>query len=116
MRTHERKDAKRELVAEWLQTRRYLTDRRVSLSSAALGRIHSRYVRILTPDEELLLAEIPDQKPLGLVHTSEDARAARHLDVVFQVEITNANTAEALHKKTIVERGSWRIPTLYGGP
>ena len=65
----------------------------------------------MTPDEELLLAEIPDQKPLGLVHTSEDARAARHLGVVFQVEITNANTAEALHKKTIVERPEKHVRT-----
>lgn len=64
-------------------------------------------------NEELLLAEIPEPRPIGLVHTSEDDRAARHLGVVFQVEMPGGEIVEALHNKTIAERPEKRVRTQW---
>jgi predicted NUDIX family phosphoesterase len=63
--------------------------------------------------EELAIAELPAPRPLGLVHTSEDPRAARHLGVVFQVELDDPATAATLENKTIKERPNKHVRTAW---
>jgi predicted NUDIX family phosphoesterase len=61
--------------------------------------------------EELSLEDIPTPTPIGIVHTSEDARAARHLGVVFQSKFEDSFTAEALQNRTIRERPNRYVRT-----
>jgi predicted NUDIX family phosphoesterase len=64
-------------------------------------------------DEELKLAQIPEPGIVGLVHTSEDARAARHLGVVFHLRLEDASVAAALDGKTIHERPNKHVTTAW---
>lgn len=64
--------------------------------------------------EELSLAEWPEAPvEIGLVHTREDARAARHLGVVFRTHLQDAYTAAMLDQKVIRERPNKRVETSW---
>lgn len=64
--------------------------------------------------EELSLAEWP-QPPaeLGIVHTQETPRAARHLGVVFQIRIVDTYTAKMVGWKTLHERPGKHVQTAW---
>jgi predicted NUDIX family phosphoesterase len=63
--------------------------------------------------EELSIAQLPKPEPLGLVHTAENARAARHLGVVFKVHLDDPATAEALDNKIIREPPNKSVRTAW---
>lgn len=63
--------------------------------------------------EELSLADLPSPHPMGLVHTAEDARAARHLGIVFEVRLHDRATAATLAGKKIRERPDKHVMTSW---
>ena len=63
--------------------------------------------------EELSIAQLPTPEPLGLVHTAENARAARHLGIVFRVHLDDPATAEALDNKIIREPPNKSVRTTW---
>ncbi|MGH7814811.1 MAG: hypothetical protein ACREQI_12505 [Candidatus Binataceae bacterium] len=63
--------------------------------------------------EELSLEDLPEPKLIGIVHTSEDARAARHLGVVFQAKFLEPSTVAVLQNKTIRERPNRYVRTKW---
>jgi predicted NUDIX family phosphoesterase/thymidylate kinase len=83
-----------------------------------LDRVHSKWESVLVGlrrelHEEFSLEDLPDFKPLGIVHSSEDPRAARHVGVVFQVIFSDSVTAVALENKTIRERPDRYVKTSW---
>jgi predicted NUDIX family phosphoesterase/thymidylate kinase len=63
--------------------------------------------------EEFSLEDLPNFKPLGIVHSSEDPRAARHLGIVFQIIFSDSVVAVALENKTIRERPDRYVRTSW---
>ena len=54
-------------------------------------------------NEELFIAEKYNVTPLGLVRTLEDKRAARHLGVVYHIELSDSNVALAMDQEEFRE-------------
>lgn len=68
-------------------------------------------------DEELKIAHLPEPlTELGLVHTAETERAARHLGVAFLVHLEDAATAQTLDGRTLRERPTKHVKTSWVSP
>lgn len=63
--------------------------------------------------EELALVNLSHLQPIGLVHGTEDARAARHLGIVFQGELSDEKVAASLSDKVIKERPDRYVRTKW---
>jgi predicted NUDIX family phosphoesterase len=63
--------------------------------------------------EELSLEDLPQLKPLGIVHSSEDPRAGRHIGIVFQVVFSDPANIAAFDNKTIRERPNRYVKTSW---
>ncbi len=63
--------------------------------------------------EELSLEDLPEPRLIGLVHTSEDDRAARHLGVVFQSKFDDQSIVDTLQDRTIRERPNRYVRTRW---
>lgn len=63
--------------------------------------------------EELSLEDLPQLKPIGIVHSSEDHRAARHIGIVFQVVFSDPANIAAFDNKTIRERPNRYVRTSW---
>jgi predicted NUDIX family phosphoesterase len=63
--------------------------------------------------EELSLEELPKPQEVGIVHSTEDPRAARHLGIVFQVKFSDSSTASMLQHRTIRERPNRYVRTAW---
>lgn len=53
--------------------------------------------------EELFIRDDYEIVPLGIVRTSEDERASRHIGIVYQANLSSPNVALALHQKEFRE-------------
>lgn len=63
--------------------------------------------------EELSLEDLPHLHPIGIVHSSEDKRAARHVGIVFQVSFAGPANVAAFENKTIRERPDRYVKTSW---
>jgi predicted NUDIX family phosphoesterase len=63
--------------------------------------------------EELSLEDLPPLEPIGIVHSSEDKRAARHIGIVFQVIFSDPANIAAFDNKTIRERPNRYVRTSW---
>jgi predicted NUDIX family phosphoesterase/thymidylate kinase len=63
--------------------------------------------------EELSLEDLPQLKPIGIVHSSEDQRAARHIGIVFQAVFSDPANIAAFDNKTIRERPDRYVKTSW---
>ena len=63
--------------------------------------------------EELSLEDIPRLKPIGIVHSSEDKRAQRHIGIVFQAVFSDPANVAAFENKTIRERPNRYVKTSW---
>jgi predicted NUDIX family phosphoesterase/thymidylate kinase len=63
--------------------------------------------------EELSLEDLPNLEPVGIVHSSEDDRAARHIGIVFQVTFSDPANIAAFDNKTIRERPDRFVKTSW---
>jgi len=63
--------------------------------------------------EELSLEDLPRLEPIGVVHSSEDERAARHIGIVFQVIFSDPANIAAFDNKTIRERPDRYVTTSW---
>lgn len=63
--------------------------------------------------EELSLEDLPRLDPVGIVHSSEDQRAARHIGIVFQVVFSDPANIAAFDNKTIRERPNRYVRTSW---
>ncbi|MFZ0887098.1 MAG: NUDIX domain-containing protein [Candidatus Binataceae bacterium] len=63
--------------------------------------------------EELSLEDLPPLEPIGVVHSSEDKRAARHIGIVFQVVFSDPANIAAFDNKTIRERPNRHVRTSW---
>ena len=63
--------------------------------------------------EELSLEDLPRLEPIGIVHSSEDKRAARHIGIVFQVVFSDPANIAAFDNKTIRERPNRYVRTSW---
>jgi predicted NUDIX family phosphoesterase len=59
------------------------------------------------------LEDLPPLTPIGIVHSSEDKRAARHIGIVFQVVFSDPANIAAFDKKTIRERPNRYVTTSW---
>jgi predicted NUDIX family phosphoesterase len=63
--------------------------------------------------EELSLEDIPSLEPIGIVHSSEDERAQRHVGIVFQAVFSDPANIAAFANKTIRERPNRYVKTSW---
>jgi predicted NUDIX family phosphoesterase/thymidylate kinase len=63
--------------------------------------------------EELSLEDLPRLVPIGIVHSSEDERAARHIGIVFEVAFSDPANIAAFDNKTIRERPNRYVKTSW---
>jgi predicted NUDIX family phosphoesterase len=63
--------------------------------------------------EELSLEDLPRLVPIGVVHSSEDERAARHIGIVFEVAFSDPANIAAFDNKTIRERPNRYVKTSW---
>lgn len=63
--------------------------------------------------EELSLEDLPRLEPIGIVHSAEDKRAARHIGIVFQVVFSDPANIAAFDNKTIRERPNRYVRTSW---
>jgi predicted NUDIX family phosphoesterase len=63
--------------------------------------------------EELSLEDIPSLEPIGVVHSSEDKRAQRHIGIVFQAVFSDPANIAAFENKTIRERPNRYVKTSW---
>ncbi len=63
--------------------------------------------------EELSLEDLPRLVPIGIVHSSEDERAARHIGIVFEVTFSDPANIAAFDNKTIRERPNRYVKTSW---
>jgi len=63
--------------------------------------------------EELSLEDLPRLEPIGIVHTSTNERAARHIGIVFQVIFSDPANIAAFDNKTIRERPNRYVTTSW---
>jgi predicted NUDIX family phosphoesterase/thymidylate kinase len=63
--------------------------------------------------EELSLEDLPPLKPIGIVHSSEDKRAARHIGIVFEAVFRDPANIAAFDNKTIRERPNRYVTTSW---
>jgi predicted NUDIX family phosphoesterase/thymidylate kinase len=63
--------------------------------------------------EELSLEDLPRLQPIGIVHSSEDKRAARHIGIVFEVVFSDPANIAAFDNKTIRERPDRYVKTSW---
>jgi len=63
--------------------------------------------------EELSLEDLPTPRPIGIVHSKEDERAARHLGIVFEAAFTDPANVAAFDNKTIRERPNRYVTTSW---
>jgi len=63
--------------------------------------------------EELSLEDLPRLEPVGIVHSSEDKRAASHIGIVFQVVFSDPANIAAFENKTIRERPNRYVRTSW---
>ncbi len=61
--------------------------------------------------EELSLEDLPQLQPIGIVYSSEDKRAARHIGIVFQAAFSDLANIAAFDNKTIRERPNRYVRT-----
>jgi predicted NUDIX family phosphoesterase len=61
--------------------------------------------------EELSLEDLPPLAPIGIVHSSEDKRAARHIGIVFQAIFSDPANIAAFDNKIIRERPNRYVTT-----
>jgi predicted NUDIX family phosphoesterase len=83
-----------------------------------LDRARSKWESVLSGlrrelHEELSLEDLPELKPIGIVHSSEDPRAARHIGIVFQVVFSDPANIAAFDNKTIRERPNRYVRTSW---
>jgi predicted NUDIX family phosphoesterase len=81
-----------------------------------LDRAGSKWLSVLAGlrrelHEELSLEDLPQLRPLGIVHSSEDPRAGRHIGIVFQVVFSDPANIAAFDNKTIRERPNRYVRT-----
>ncbi len=63
--------------------------------------------------EELSLEDLPHLEPIGIVHSTENERAARHIGIVFQIVFSGSANIAAFDNKTIRERPNRRVRTRW---
>src|SRR5260370_36090094 len=63
--------------------------------------------------EELSLEDLPQLEPIGIVHSSEDKRAARHIGIVFEAVFSDPANIAAFDNKTIRERPDRYVKTSW---
>jgi predicted NUDIX family phosphoesterase len=63
--------------------------------------------------EELSLEDLPRPVPVGIVHSSENDRAARHIGIVFEVAFSGPANIAAFDNKTIRERPDRYVRTTW---